>query len=195
MLRDDQQVELLIEKPVAGGRMLARHEGQVVLVAGTYSRGSSAAVVVGSKNFTEQVVLGEILAQAVERTGLTVERRLNLGGTLVCDQALRAGDIDVYPEYTGTALTALFKEALPNAGAPGAANPSPSDRVLDIVREKYGARGITMLPPLGFNNTFAILVRAAAAREQNLAKVSDLARVAPSWTAVGSPDAALAEAL
>jgi osmoprotectant transport system permease protein len=154
-----------------------------VLVARTYSHGSAAAVVVGSKNFTEQIVLGEILAQAVERTGLTVERRLNLGGTLVCDQALRAGDIDVYAEYTGTALTALFKEPLPDRATPGDEKTSTAARVLDVVREKYAARGVTMLPPLGFNNTFAILVRAAAAREQNLARVSDLARVAPSWTA------------
>ena len=150
-----------------------------MLVARTYSSGPAAAVVVGSKNFTEQIVLGEILAQAVEQTGLTVERRLNLGGTLVCDQALRSGDIDVYVEYTGTALTALFKEPLPSADATGAEKTSTSARVLDVVRDKYASRGITMLPPLGFNNTFAILVRAAAAREQNLAKVSDLARVAP----------------
>lgn len=154
-----------------------------VLVARTYSTGPSAAVVVGSKNFTEQIVLGEILAQALEQTGLTVERRLNLGGTLVCDQALRSGDIDVYAEYTGTALTALFKEPLPSADATGAGNTSISARVLDVVRDKYASRGIIMLPPLGFNNTFAILVRAAAAREQNLGKVSDLSRVAPSWSA------------
>ena len=133
-----------------------------VLVARTYSSGPAAAVVVGSKNFTEQIVLGEILAQAVEQTGLTVERRLNLGGTLVCDQALRSGDIDVYAEYTGTALTALFKEPLPSADATGAEKTSTSARVLDVVRDKYASRGITMLPPLGFNNTFAILVRAAA---------------------------------
>ena len=131
------------------------------------------AIVVGSKNFTEQVLLGEIVAQTIERqTGLSVERRLNLGGTLVCDEAVRRGDIDVYVEYTGTALTALFNEPVTAASL-----------VAPRVRELYAARGVTMLPSLGFNNTFAILVRAAAAREQNLARISDLARIAPRWRA------------
>jgi glycine betaine/choline ABC-type transport system substrate-binding protein len=70
---------------------------------------SEGAIVVGSKNFTEQLILGEIVAQTIERqTGLPVKRQLNLGGTLICDRALTAGDIDVYVEYTGTALTAIF---------------------------------------------------------------------------------------
>ena len=119
----------------------------------------------------------------MERTGLTVERRLNLGGTLVCDAALRAGDIDVYAEYTGTALTALFKEPLPSATAGSGQPITTSARVVEVVRDRYAAHGITMLPPLGFNNTFAVLVRAAAAREHSLTKISDLARVAPSWSA------------
>ncbi len=133
----------------------------------------AAAVVVGSKNFTEQVILGELLAQAIEQdTGLAVERRLNLGGTLVCDAALRRGDIDVYVEYTGTALTALFNQSV-----------GDSATVTARVREEYASRGITMMPGVGFNNTFAILVRADAARQQQLATISDLARVAPSWRA------------
>src|SRR4051812_43101467 len=79
--------------------------------AGAASRASRAGVVrVGSKNFTEQIVLGEILAQAIERAGVPVERRLNLGGTFICDRALRSGDIDVYVEYTGTADIAVFKD-------------------------------------------------------------------------------------
>ena len=72
---------------------------------------ASGAIVVGSKNFTEQLILGEIVAQTIEReTGLPVQRRLNLGGTLICDRALLTGDIDVYVEYTGTALTAIFHQ-------------------------------------------------------------------------------------
>src|SRR6185312_3210175 len=89
---------------------------------------SSGAIVVGSKNFTEQLILGEIVAQAIEReTGLTVRRQLNLGGTLICDRALQSGDIDVYVEYTGTALTAIFRR------------PPSSDReaVTRTVRERY----------------------------------------------------------
>lgn len=146
-----------------------------------YRAEQRAAIVVGSKNFTEQVVLGEIIAQTVEReTGLRVDRRLNLGGTLVCDAALRRGDIDIYVEYTGTALTALFNEPLPRPGA-GAA--PVSAQVLEIVRDRYALRGVTTLPGLGFNNTFAILVRSADARTRNLARISDLAAVAAEWRA------------
>jgi osmoprotectant transport system permease protein len=151
----------------------------VVAIAGAavaawaYRVTPDAAIVVGSKNFTEQVILGEVLAQAIERqTGLGVRRRLNLGGTLVCDEALRRGDIDVYVEYTGTALTALFNEPV-----------TTSATVFERVRALYASRGITMLPGLGFNNTFAILVRSQAARDERLQRISDLVRVAPAWRA------------
>jgi osmoprotectant transport system permease protein len=133
----------------------------------------AAAIVVGSKNFTEQVVLGELLAQTIERsTDLIVERRLNLGGTLVCDEALRRGDIDLYVEYTGTALTALFNQQI---GDPAT--------VSERVRAEYAARGVTMMPSLGFNNTFAILVRAKDAQARGLSTISDLGRVSRQWRA------------
>jgi osmoprotectant transport system permease protein len=129
---------------------------------------------VGSKNFTEQIILGELVAQQIEgQTGLRVERRLNLGGTFICDRALRSGDIDVYVEYTGTADTAVFKD-------PVETDPS---RVLDRVREKYAQAGITTLPPLGFGNTFAILVRGEDARRLGLKTIDDAVRYAPSWHA------------
>jgi glycine betaine/choline ABC-type transport system substrate-binding protein len=140
---------------------------------------SRADVVVGSKNFTEQVVLGELLAQTIERgTGLTVGRRLNLGGTAIAHEALLSGDIDVYVEYTGTSLTAIFN-------APPASDP---DEVFSLVRERYASLGLTLLPRLGFNNTFAILVRGDAAKAHALARISDLAtaiRLTPAtaWTA------------
>lgn len=128
------------------------------------------AIVVGSKNFTEQLVLGELLAQALEHEGLDVDRRLNLGGTFIADQALRAGDIDVYVEYTGTAWTAIFRQ------------PPIRDRdaVNTGVRERYAAAGVTMLEPLGFNNTFAILVRRRDAEALSLRTIGDLRRV-PQW--------------
>src|SRR5262249_49272094 len=79
--------------------------GLVALTSGLAARRASGAIIVGSKNFTEQIILGELLAQAIERgAGVAVERRLNLGGTLICDRALAGGDIDLYVEYTGTAL-------------------------------------------------------------------------------------------
>jgi len=147
-----------------------------------YGGTPNTAIAVGSKNFTEQVILGEMMAQAIERaTGLGVERRLNLGGTLVCDEALRRGDIDLYVEYTGTALTALFNES--PATIAGSAGTPLSASVFQRVRELYASRGLTMLPGLGFNNTFAIVVRRDAARQHQLARISDLSRVAPTWRA------------
>ena len=136
--------------------------------------GSRGVIAVGSKNFSEQLILGEILAQAIEReTGLTVRRRLNLGGTLICDRALLSGDIDVYAEYTGTALTAIFRE-------PPSTNPAA---VTGKVRELYAATGRTLLGGLGYDNTFAILVRGADARALRLRTIEDAARVAPRWRA------------
>jgi osmoprotectant transport system permease protein len=127
---------------------------------------SRADIVVGSKNFTEQVVLGELLAQAIERqTDLTVDRRLNLGGTAIAHEALLSDGIDVYVEYTGTALTAIFNDP-PSTDATG---------VFARVRDRYAAVGLTLLPRLGFNNTFAILVRGTDARQGSLKTISDLA--------------------
>jgi osmoprotectant transport system permease protein len=128
---------------------------------------------VGSKNFTEQIILGELLAQQLEHAGFSVERRLNLGGTFICDRALRSGDIDVYVEYTGTADTAVFKDPVETDPA----------RVLERVRERYAAAGLTVLPPLGFENTFAILVRGEDARRAGLRTIEDAARMTPSWQA------------
>ncbi len=135
---------------------------------------ASGVIAVGSKNFTEQLVLGEIVAQTIEReTGLSVRRRLNLGGTLICDRALLTGDIDVYVEYTGTALTATFHQ------------PPSQDRniVIETVRRLYADSGRTLMPALGFDNTFAILVRGSDARERNLRTIDDAARVTPQWLA------------
>ena len=148
----------------------------LVVVGAVIVRGFSTphAVVVGSKNFTEQFVLGELIAQTLERYGgLTVDRRLNLGGTFICDRALRAGDIDVYVEYTGTALTAVFKQPVGHDRA----------QVLDGVRQQYAASGRTMLAPLGFNNTFAVLVRGSDARELKLRTITDVVPVARRWHA------------
>jgi osmoprotectant transport system permease protein len=145
-----------------------------LISGGAIAARSGAAIVVGSKNFTEQVILGELVAQTIEHdTGLPVQRRLNLGGTLICDRALMTGDIDVYVEYTGTALTAVFHQPVA----------STSDRVYENVREQYARTGRTLLPALGFDNTFAILVRGRDARSLALKTIDDVARVAPRWRA------------
>jgi osmoprotectant transport system permease protein len=120
---------------VAAGLCVVALGGSAALATG-----SSGVIVVGSKNFTEQLILGEIVAQQIEReTGLSVRRRLNLGGTLICDRALRSGDIDVYVEYTGTALTAVFRQ--PPARDPAAVTRS--------VRALYADAGLTLLPSHG----------------------------------------------
>lgn len=145
----------------------------VLLSSGLAARRAGGAIVVGSKNFTEQLVLGELLAQSIERAGVQVDRRLNLGGTLICDRALLSGDIDVYVEYTGTALTAVFHQPI---------STSASD-VFETVRGLYAKTGRTLLAPLGFNNTFAILVRGAEARARGLRTIDDAARESPRWRA------------
>jgi glycine betaine/choline ABC-type transport system substrate-binding protein len=131
-------------------------------------------IVVGSKNFTEQAVLAEILAQEIEERGrLLVERRVNLGGTLICHQALRAGEIDLYVEYTGTALTAIL-------GEPPSRDPA---EVRDRVRAGYARLSLEWMGPLGFNNTFALVVRGEDARRLGLKSVSDTVPHAPRWRA------------
>ena len=144
----------------------------VGLAATAYS--AEERIVVGSKNFTEQVILGELMAQAIERyAGLPVDRRLNLGGTFICDRALQTGDIDLYVEYSGTALTAVFKRPVQRDPA----------AVREDIRVRYADTGRTMLPPLGFNNTFAILVRGADAQARRLTRLSQLGAHAPGWRA------------
>lgn len=133
-----------------------------------FCRGEERTLVVGSKNFTESVLLGELVAQKLESAGCRVDRRLNMGGTFVCDAAIRAGSIDAYAEYSGTALTAVLKQ------------PSQPDRaqVEEQVREAYAREGLRWSAPLGFNNTFAMIVRKSTAEQHRLRTISDLAHVA-----------------
>jgi osmoprotectant transport system substrate-binding protein len=141
----------------------------VIAAAGCSSR---PRVVVGSKNFTEQVLLGEIIAQQIERRlDMTVERKLNLGGTLLAHEALKSGSIDLYPEYTGTALTAVLKQSA--AKDPGA--------VLARVRDGYRAWRLAWLQPFGFDNTFAMVVRTGTAGPQQLRTLTDAAGRPEPW--------------
>ncbi|PYR48046.1 MAG: glycine/betaine ABC transporter substrate-binding protein [Acidobacteria bacterium] len=144
----------------------------VLLVAARSGTGADS-IVVGSKNFTEQVILGELVAQAIEaESQVPVVRKLNLGGTFVCDRGLRTGDLDVYVEYTGTAVTAVFHQEVPH----------DSEQALLRARELYARAGLTVARPLGFNNTFAILVRGKDARTAGLRTIEDLRSVAARWT-------------
>lgn len=131
------------------------------------------AIVVGSKNFTEQVVLGEIIAQHIEhRLGRPVIKRLNLGGTLLTYQALLNGEITLYPEYTGTIQAEILKE-------PAATNP---EQVYEYTRQQLALRSqIDLLNPLGIDNYFAIVIRGDDARKLNITTLSDAAQVKDGW--------------
>jgi osmoprotectant transport system substrate-binding protein len=129
--------------------------------------------VIGAKNFTEQVVLGELLAEEIEaKAHLRVERRFYLAGSYICHQALVAGRIDAYVEYTGTALTAILKQPVDR----------DPKRVLSTVRRLYASRyGVEVAPPLGFENTFAMVIRGDDARSLHLTTLSEAARYTPQW--------------
>src|SRR5215472_7731882 len=130
-------------------------------------------ITIGSKFFTEQVILAELLAQHIEaRTGVHVERKTNLGGTLLCQKAMQAGELDLYVEYTGTALTAVLNET----------PKGDSKAVYDRVRELYAQRfNFDVTDPLGFENTFAMVVRGDDAQRFTLRNISDIAPLAPRW--------------
>jgi osmoprotectant transport system substrate-binding protein len=128
--------------------------------------------VIGAKNFTEQVVLGELLAQQIEAKGLKVDRRFYLAGSYICNQALISGRIDAYVEYTGTALTAILKQPV---------NRDP-EAVLNTVRNLYQQRHhITVMDPLGFENTFAMIIRGDDAARLHLTTLSEAAQYTPQW--------------
>jgi glycine betaine/choline ABC-type transport system substrate-binding protein len=135
----------------------------------------SDAVIVGSKNFTESVILGELVAQQLERYGIPVVRKLNLGGTLVCHRAIVAGQLDVYVEYTGTAYAAIL-ELPPERDAA---------RVRQAVDSVYRTRWkLVWTEPLGFENTFAILIRRKDAERLGIKSISDAVPYAKKWRPV-----------
>jgi osmoprotectant transport system substrate-binding protein len=147
----------------------------ITLLFSSCAPSHSNRIVVGSKNFTESLILGELLAQQIEaHSHLKVERRFYLAGTYICQQALLAGRIDLYPEYTGTALTAILKQQVGG----------DTSEVYRRVKSEYEARlGLTLGPPFGFNDTFAMEIRGEDARRLNLKTLSQAAAFAPQWRA------------
>src|SRR5882757_6435868 len=139
------------------------------------SKNQKSHLTIGSKFFTEQVILAELLAQHIEaRTGVHVDRKSNLGGTLLCQKALLAGDLDLYVEYTGTALTAVLNES-PS---------SDSHEVYNRVRQGYAQRfNLEVTEPLGFENTFAMVVRGDDAQRLRLRNTIDIVPYAPKMRA------------
>jgi len=143
--------------------------GGAVLLAGCRPRSSRTSV--GSKNFTEQLILGELLAQSLEPVSPHgVERRFYLAGSYICHQALLAGRIDMYVEYTGTALAAILKE-----------KPiSDNQKVFELVKSEYARRfNLDVMPSLGFDNSFAMVMRGADARRMGITRLSQLSDFAP----------------
>ena len=136
-------------------------------------RSPQSKITIGSKFFTEQVILAELLAQHIEaRTGVPVVRKSNLGGSLLVHKALQAGELDLYVEYTGTALTAVLNEA------PQGDSAAVYRRVKQLYAERFQ---LEVTEPLGFENTFAMVIRAEDAQRLHLQKFSDLAPLAPKW--------------
>ncbi|AFZ03726.1 glycine betaine ABC transporter substrate-binding protein [Calothrix sp. PCC 6303] len=132
-------------------------------------------IVIGSKNFTEQFILGELLAQQIEsHTKLKVDRRFNLGGTFICHEAVKAGKISGYVEYTGTALTAVLKDK-------PISNPQA---VFNQVKQQYKQKfKLEVMPSLGFNNTFAMIIRGDDAKKLQIKTLSEATKYASQWKA------------
>ncbi len=152
----------------------------VALLAGLglCSAQAQQAVRVGSKNFTEQFVLGELYAQALEAAGIKTDKKLNLGGTLIAHKALEEKQIDMYPEYTGTMLLAVLKaETMTDARA-----------VYDKVKAEYAKLGLVLLTQANVNNSYAMVVRPETAAKYKLETLTDLARVAKELTLGAGPE-------
>ena len=151
-------------KEVAKGFLVERG---LVSADATPGKGTAGRIVVGGKPFVEQEILGEMMAILIECTSdITVERKLNLGGTMICFNALKAGDLDLYAEYTGTGLVSILKREVTN----------DADEAYATVKEAFGKQWrLTWLEPFGFNNTYTLTMRREHAKQLGIVSVSDLA--------------------
>jgi osmoprotectant transport system substrate-binding protein len=146
----------------------------ILLASSSCAPSHSDRIVIGSKNFTESLILGELIAQQIEaHSNLKVERRFYLAGTYICHQAVLAGRIDIYPEYTGTALSAILKQ---QAGGDQAT-------VYQRVKSAYEPLGLTLGPGFGFNDTFAMEIRGDDARRLQIKTLSQATAFAAQWRA------------
>src|SRR2546429_4702703 len=164
-----------INKNFPGCRSATRWFSVALLVGLFISCGPprESRIVIGSKNFTEQLILGELIAQQIEnKTHLPVERRFYLAGSYICHQAILGGRMDIYPEYTGTALTAILKQK-PEGNR---------EAVYQRVKSEYAQRfNLSVGEPFGFNDTFAIEIRGEDARRLGLKTISQAAAYTPQW--------------
>jgi osmoprotectant transport system permease protein len=166
---------LLVGLSVGGAIFLGVSIGAIAYQQTLSVTPTEGTIVIGSKNFTEQIILGEILAQQIEaKTDLKVDRRFNLGGTFICHEAVKAGKIDGYVEYTGTAFTTILQQQ---------PIPDPKEvyrRVKQAYHEKFQ---LEIFPSLGFENTFAIVIRQEDAKRLNVKTLSEAAKYTPQWKA------------
>ena len=180
----------LIITTASAGAMLAMARIPAIALAD-----DKPTITVGSKNYAEQLVLGEMVALLLEDAGYKVERQLNLGSTAVAHEALIAGDLDVYVEYSGTGLIAILGQELPADSSDTGATPAAStgtDPAYGIVAKEYPEQfGVQWLEPWGFNNTFAIITTQAFAEEHGLTKISDLEPLAGDVTFGADPEFAV----
>ena len=154
-------------------------EQQAAIESNPDNRGTT--VTIGSKNFTEQKVLGEVYAQGLEAAGFTVEKQLNLGDEKTAFAALRSGEIDAYPEYTGTALLSFF-------GVKADAIPKDPRIAFEDVRSNMAERNVTALPPTPFTSSNEVGVTKETADQNSLQRISDLSKVDQEFTLYGSPE-------
>lgn len=162
-------------------RLCGHRLARLVLVVGIATGVAEAAgpVRIGSKNFTEQLILGELYGQALEARGVKVERKLNMGGTLVAHQALISGGIDMYPEYSGTALAVVLK----------AETMTDPEAVYQKVKRYYEQNlKATWLKPTRINNTYVLVVRPDTAEKYQLRTLSDLAKVSRELVLGAGPE-------
>lgn len=150
----------------------------ILIIAGCNPNQNSTGardIIIASKDFTEQDILGELLAQQIEaKTNLKVERKPRLGGSFVCHQALTAGKIDGYIEYTGTAFTSILKQPVIN---------DPKE-VYRRLKQGYAEKfKLEVMDSLGFENTFAMIIRGEDARKYNIKTLSEAAKYTPQWRA------------
>lgn len=161
-----------------------------------HAQNDKPKITVGSKDFTESIILGETLSLLLEDAGYEVERQMNLGGTAVVHEGMVSGEVDTYVEYTGTGLLAILGMELPEPEAHGSASPAAgatpasnayADQVYDIVAAEYPEQfGLKWLQPLGFNNTYALAMRTEQVEELGITTISDLVEHAGDLT-FGAP--------
>ena len=164
--------------------------GSLFGAAGVTAQDDQEAISVGSKNFTEQIVLGEMMAILLEDAGYTVDRSLNLGGLALVHEGLVSGELDVYVEYTGTGLVAVLEQEVPEGDSPDEVAQATYDQVAEAYMDEWN---LVWLDELGFNNTYALAVTQETAEEYDLETTSDLVGVAEEMTMGTDPEVLVRE--